>query len=97
MIDMNVPMDETTETALSQISNEIISATVVFKDDKSEADVSIAVGLSEHEVNDEDVFYYAHNVDSLRSLLKGAKDWECNASDFYIISFGNGKVSWEAK
>ena len=52
MIDMNVPMDETTENALSQISNEIISATVVFKDDKSEADVSIAVGLSEDEVND---------------------------------------------
>lgn len=96
MVNMNKPMDELTEKALSQCYHSVIDAHIVFTDDGSEDDVSIAVGLSEGECDD-DAFYYAGGINDLRSLLKGSCGWETNGSGFYITSFSNGEVSWEAK
>jgi hypothetical protein len=92
---INTPMDEETEKALREISNEVITANVIFKDDNSELEVSIAVGSNEN-LNDDDVFYYLDNTNELRSLLKGSNNWEHNKEDFYIQSFTNGKVYWKA-
>ena len=96
MVNMNQPMDELTEKALSQCDHSVIDAHIVFKDNGSEDDVSIAVGLSEGECDD-DAFYYADGINDLRSLLKGSCGWDTNCSDFYITSFSNGDVYWEAK
>lgn len=98
MVDMNVPMDEETEKALSSIKSSLIDAHIVYKDDGSELDVVIAIGRdSENDPCDDDVFYYCEDTNDLRSLLKGAKGWETNNSDFYITSFEDGDVKWEAK
>ena len=97
MVDMNQPMDTETECALAEIGDEIIDVTVVYKDDQSTLETAIAVGLSEADCNDDDIFYYCENSNDLRSLLKGANGWETNNSDFYIVAFSNGKVNWVAK
>lgn len=97
MVDMNEPMDPETESKLAEIGAEIIEATIVYRDDQSTLEVNIAVGLSEDDCPDEDIFYYCENSNDLRSLLKGADGWEDNNSDFYITAFSNGVVSWEAK
>ena len=95
MIDMNNPMDDVTEKALSQCYNTILDAHIVFKDTKTELDVTIGVGISPDETDD-DLFYCADTINDLRSLLKGAYNWENNNADFYITSFSNGDVTWEA-
>lgn len=97
MVDMNQPMDTETECALAEIGAEIIDVTIVYKDNQNTLETAIAVGLSETDCNDEDIFYYCENINDLRSLLKGAKGWETNNSDFYIVEFSNGKVNWVAK
>lgn len=97
MVDMNQPMDSETECALAKIGDGIIDATIVYKDDQSSIETAIAVGLSEVDCPDEDIFYYCENINDLRSLLKGAAGWENNNSDFYITAFSNGEVHWEAK
>ena len=95
MIDMNNPMDDVTEKASSQCYNTILDAHIVFKDTKTELDVTIGVGISPDET-DADLFYCADTINDLRSLLKGAYNWENNNADFYITSFSNGDVTWEA-
>lgn len=75
-----------------EISKEIITANVVFKDD-SELIALIAVGLSDNECNDDEIFYYVNDTSELKSLLNKGND-----SDFYIKSFSNsnGNLYWES-
>ena len=98
MVDMNKPMDAETEKALAAITSNLIDAHIVYKDNHSELDVTIAIGRdSENDPCDDDIFYYCENTADLRSLLKGAEGWETNGNDFYITAFADGNVSWEAK
>lgn len=97
MLDMTTLMDDTTEKALAACDTAIIDAHIVYKDDNSELDVNIGVGISPDDTNDDEVFYYAESINALRSLLKGAHNWEHNNEDFYITSFSNGDVTWKAK
>lgn len=97
MLDMNMLMDNETEKALSACGNGIIEAHIVYKDDKSELDVYIGVGISPDETNDDEMFYYADSINDLRSLLKGSHNWEHNNEDFYITSFSKDDVKWVAK
>lgn len=97
MLDMTTLMDDKTEKALAQCDCALIEAHIVYKDDKSELDVYIGVGISPDDTNDDEVFYYAESINALRSLLKGAHNWEHNNEDFYITSFSKGDVKWVAK
>ena len=99
MVDMNTLMDDETEKALAAITSNLIDAHIVYNDDKSELDVTIAIGCNSENVpcDDDSVFYYCENTNDLRSLLKGANGWETNGSDFYITAFADGNVTWEAK
>ena len=96
MVDMNKTMDDATEQALAKCDNTIIDAHIVYKNDNSELDVTIGVGVSPDDTDD-DLFYYADTINDLRSLLKGAYNWKNNNADFYITSFSNGVVTWKAQ
>ncbi len=95
MVDMNKPMDNETEKVLAKCYKAILDAHIVYKNDNSELDVTIGVGISPDETDD-DLFYCADTINDLRSLLKGSYNWENNNADFYITSFSNGDVTWEA-
>ena len=97
MLDMTTLMDNETEKALAACGTGIIEAHIVYKDDKSELDVYIGVGISPDDTNDDEMFYYADSINELRSLLKGAHNWEHNNEDFYITSFSKDDVKWVAK
>lgn len=96
MVDMNKHMNDDTEKALASIKDGVIDAHIVYKDDHSELDVAIAVGSCKV-TRDDDIFYHCRGINDLRAILKGAYNMENNNSDFFITSFTDGSVRWEAK
>jgi hypothetical protein len=88
MVDMNAPLSAEIENELALIeANEVLEATIKWKDTEETEEVNIA--MHGDMGADDDIFFYCESTNDFRALLKPD-----NGEDFVVTEFLGGKSKY---